>query len=100
MPRTNGTTTQRGYGADHKAERARWQRRIDRGEQVECHATRCLRPGVPIVRGSEWDMGHTDDRTAWTGPEHRDCNRSAGAVKRNAGRRREERPWTRPSREW
>lgn len=37
-----------------------------------------------------WDLGHTDDRTAWTGPEHAHCNRKAGQT--NSARMREH--WT------
>lgn len=57
----------------------------------------CVRCGKPIrmVRSKSgrlvpepWDLGHTDDRTAWSGPEHAGCNRSAGARKGNAQRGR------------
>lgn len=68
------STTERGYDGKHQAERARWQTRIDAGEEVWC--TRCQRQ--PLITGREWDLGHNDDRTAWTGPEHVRCNRAAG----------------------
>ena len=79
-----GGTTQRGYGRDHRLLRADWQARIDSGEPVTC--ARC---GHPIMQGQAWDLGHTDDRSAWTGPEHANsCNRSAagraGAAVTNA----------------
>jgi len=68
-----GTTGQRGYGRGHKAERARWAPKVDRG------IVDCARCGELIEPGRPWDLGHNDDRTAWTGPEHRSCNRVAGA---------------------
>ena len=69
-----GTTTARGYGGTHQAERARWKA-ILRTREVPC--ARC---GEPIPQGSEFDLGHTDDRTGWIGPEHPECNRSAGGA--------------------
>jgi hypothetical protein len=68
-----GTTASRGYGAAHKAERDRWTARVDAG------LVDCARCGQPIEPGRPWDLGHNDDRTGWTGPEHRTCNRVAGA---------------------
>ncbi|WP_433078893.1 hypothetical protein ACQP1P_38635 [Dactylosporangium sp. CA-052675] len=73
MP-SSGTTGQRGYGLRHKTVRASWSAKVDRGE-VDC--ARC---GQPIEPGRPWDLGHTDDRTDWTGPEHRTCNRRAGGA--------------------
>ena len=66
-----GTPEQRGYNADHRRLRAAYQRRLDAGEAIPC--ARCGQPVDP----RDWDLGHTDDRTAWTGPEHAHCNRSA-----------------------
>lgn len=67
-----GTTDERGYDARHQAERKRHAPTVKAG-----HAT-CARCSRPIDPDEPWDLGHTDDRTAWTGPEHRACNRSAG----------------------
>lgn len=72
--RARGTTTERGYGAEHQRLRAAWQERIDDGELVLC--PRC---GEPVEPGMEWDLGHSDDRNSYSGPEHsRECNRAAG----------------------
>lgn len=65
------TSTQRGYGKEHQAERARWAADVADG------FVNCARCGKLIEPGEPWDLGHTDDRTGWTGPEHRRCNRAA-----------------------
>jgi hypothetical protein len=89
------TTAQRGYGAKHQAERARWAPKVDAG-LVDC--ARCNQRLEP---GRDWDLGHDDnDRTIWTGPEHVTCNRKAGgrngALVTNAART----VAVRTSREW
>lgn len=73
------TTTQRGYGTQHQQLRKQWQRAIDQGD---VHCARCGLP-IPPEQPRAWDLGHTEDRSGYTGPEHRGCNRSAGARKRN-----------------
>ncbi len=67
-----GTRQQRGYNRHHDTLRRRWAPRVDRG------LVDCARCGERIHPGQPWDLGHTDDRTAWTGPEHVTCNRTAG----------------------
>lgn len=94
MPRTNGSSASRGYGHAHRAERAKWAPKVKRG------GVPCARCGQAIEPDEPWDLDHQDDRQGYLGPSHRDCNRADGARKRNAGVRRQERPWTRPSREW
>lgn len=71
-----GTSGQRGYGAAHRRERARWQAAMDSGVVPVC--AKCNQPVLP---SQAWDLGHTDDRKAWTGPEHRSCNRRDGQHK-------------------
>ena len=71
--KARGTRQARGYDASHDRERARWQRRLDRGEQVRCTNPDCLTPSVPIDPRS-WHLGHTPDRATWRGPEHPLCN--------------------------
>ena len=70
--RARGTTTQRGYGSAHRAERERWAAILAR------QAVPCARCGAMIAKGEPFDLGHTEDRTAWSGPEHVTCNRSDG----------------------
>jgi hypothetical protein len=89
MPRTYGTTSQRGYDAAHQRKREEWRPHVERGE-VDCYAEVCLEErdgrGRWIRPGSRWDLGHTPDRSAWTGPEHERCNRSEGARRGNQQR--------------
>jgi hypothetical protein len=70
--RTRPTTGQRGYGLRHKQERLKWTKRVNAG------LVNCARCQEPIEAGSSWDLGHNDERTGWTGPEHASCNRRAG----------------------
>lgn len=68
------TTTERGYGHAHQQERKAWAKELKKVGVLPC--ARC---GQPIYDGDEWDLGHTDDRSAYTGPEHsRACNRADG----------------------
>jgi hypothetical protein len=80
MPRP-ASTTARGYGRAHQLERERWRSTVAAGRAT------CCRCGEPITPGAAWDLDHTDDRTSYSGPAHRSCNRSAGARKGNAKRR-------------
>lgn len=88
------STHARGYDRKHEALRRDWARKVDAGLAV------CARCHQPIEPGRPWDLGHTDDRTGWTGPEHVTCNRRAGgangAVVSNARRRQQ----VRQSRDW
>lgn len=91
------TTHERGYGTTHQTERDTWTRKLNAGEIVQCS---CQRPDCPhhtgqcptmITNDTDWDLGHNDDRTQWTGPECIPCNRSAGG--RNAHQRMTVRDW-------
>jgi hypothetical protein len=80
----------RGYGREHRAEKARLNPIVEQHGAL-CHAKRCLmssRVIPPGTRSDEWDLGHTIDRTRWTGPEHPLCNRSEGATRGNKARKR------------
>lgn len=76
MPKP-GQTTARGYGWAHQKARASWRPVVDAGGVV------CARCGRPIAPGSPWDLGHTADRQAYTGPEHMRCNRQDGGRRGN-----------------
>jgi hypothetical protein len=78
MPKP-GSRQARGYGQRHETERRRWKPLVDAGN------ANCWRCGKWINPLEPWDLGHDDhDRTRYQGPEHRRCNRSAGAVKGNS----------------
>lgn len=70
-------TAARGYGGKHQRERERWRRRVEAG-LIDCHANVCVESSRWIAPGTPWDLGHTDDRKGYTGPEHSTCNRRAG----------------------
>lgn len=89
-------TSERGYGAQHAALRRSWAHVVKEGRAF-CAARTCLEPTRWIRPGTPWDLGHTPDRTAYTGPEHPRCNRSEGARRGNA--KRSTKPFRR-SRRW
>ena len=76
----NRTDAERGYGRIHKALRAEWKRAVDAG-LAQCHAIECVMDTRAIRPGTDWHLGHTADRTAWTGPEHARCNLRDGALR-------------------
>lgn len=75
MPK--GKTSERGYGWAHQKAREAWRPVVDAG------AANCVRCGRPIAPGSPWDLGHTVDRSGYTGPEHMRCNRQDGGRRGN-----------------
>ena len=87
-----GTTEQRGYGHAHRTERERRLALWRPGDP-------CVRCGRPMFGPPAYiDLGHTPDRTAYTGLEHRSCNRSEGARRGNRMRAMAK-PWL-ASRPW
>lgn len=67
-----GSPTARGYGADHQRRRAAIVVRIKAGEAV-C----CIDCGVQLTPDT-LDLGHTEDRSAYRGPQCSTCNRKDG----------------------
>lgn len=81
--RPRKTTAERGYGHEHKKQRAAIEPLVRSGRAV---CWRCIAEGVPKeqakIRPDEpWDLGHDDhDRSKYRGPEHVSCNRAAGGA--------------------
>ena len=70
--RERGSREDRGYGADHQAERAQYASLIRAGITIRCVTCN-------TILGPDFHLGHTDDRTTWVGPQCPLCNdRRAG----------------------
>lgn len=67
-----GSRQQRGYDSEHDTLRKQWAPIVATGSVTCPKCRRRIRAGTP------WDLGHNDERTTWTGPEHAACNRSHG----------------------
>jgi hypothetical protein len=71
--RPKASTTARGYGATHQADRKRW------APLVEAGMVACVRCGFAIFHGQRWHLDHADDGTRYLGPAHAKRNlRAAG----------------------
>src|SRR5690348_3032271 len=85
MPRP-GSTTARGYGPAHQAERERLRPTVDAGHAY-CAEPRCLQAedgyGRWIEPGTPWDLAHNRATGDYHGPAHARCNRSEAATYRN-----------------
>lgn len=94
------STSERGYDTAHQRRRAQEAPRVATGT-VRCgRGAQCERAelvagvlvGGLIAPDEPWDLGHTEDRTGYSGPEHRHCNRAAGARNGGVSRARGGRP--------
>jgi hypothetical protein len=77
-PRVLASTTGRGYGARHQAERKRWAPVVKAGRAV------CTRCGLSIDPAEPFDLDHADDRSGYLGVAHRRCNRGELSRRRRA----------------
>jgi hypothetical protein len=67
---SRASTAGRGYGWGHQKLRKRLAPAVAAGMVT------CARCGELIQPGEPWDLGHTEDRRGYAGPEHRRCNRA------------------------
>lgn len=67
-----GSRQARGYGPEHDRMRRALVARMRQGEVI-----RCIDCGITLTP-STLDLGHTDDRAAYRGPQCATCNRSDG----------------------
>jgi hypothetical protein len=93
FPRPKASTTSRGYGSRHQAERRKWEPIVQTG------TVPCVRCGYLIASGSRWHLDHADDHVHYRGPAHQACNLKAAAERGNAIRRALHAP-RQQSREW
>jgi hypothetical protein len=84
------SAAERGYDAAHQRERRRVKKLVDAAGGAVCARCRGW-----ISADEPWDLGHDDfDRSRYTGPEHRACNRAtAGRHKRRSVPRVASRVW-------
>lgn len=70
-------TTERGYGAEHKAEKERWRPIVNAGDAY-CAEALCLEErdgrGRWIRPGTPWHLAHAVGQVGYLGPAHRRCN--------------------------
>jgi hypothetical protein len=80
--RARGTTTQRGYDANHQRLRRKWQRLLNNAWGLGQAGLACWRCKQPILWDQPWDLGHYDNSRITAGPEHRTCNRATATRRR------------------
>ena len=96
--RWTGTTTQRGYGAAHQAERERRLKQYKPGNLC-AHCDQPMTYWPLAVARRYLDLPHNETRTGYLpGLAHRYCNRKDGAVRGN--KQRHDISTLRTSRKW
>jgi hypothetical protein len=77
FPRSTLSAAARGYDAEPRRRRKALALIVDAGMASCAKCGRWIQPGTP------WHLGHTADRTGWTGPEHAACNIRDAAIRAN-----------------
>lgn len=84
----SGNTAAAGYGYQHQ--------KLRRSLLAQAYGQPCPLCGLPMVPGQTLDLDHTPDRAGYRGIAHASCNRSDGARRGNARRKKR---WS-TSRRW
>ncbi len=81
---------------EHRAERARLARQMEREGYLICAQPECVMPSRLIRQGDEWHVGHDDSGTQFIGPVQAKCNIRNAAVRANRRSRGLDKPraWT------
>lgn len=69
---------------EHRRERAKYVRQMERDGYLVCQQPICLMPSRVIQRGQLWHLGHDATGTTYIGPVCAHCNRVDGAKRGNA----------------
>lgn len=69
--------------AEHRRERAKYVRQMERDGYLICQQPICLMPTRVIRAGQPWHLGHDDSGTVYIGPVCAHCNRVDGAKRGN-----------------
>lgn len=87
-------STARGYNHAHRRLRAQWDTIVQVGGVTCARYGQANHPDCPglIQPATPWELGHKDDRSGYSGPEHKDCNQLAGRLLADQRRPREKRP--------
>jgi len=77
MPRKKARSTSSYISrtSQHRKLRAALKRELESTGFLICARLDCLFPGRRILPGMAWDLGHVDGTLAYSGAEHRACNR-------------------------
>ena len=71
--KAGGGTTAGGWGWAHQ--------KLRKALLPQAYGQPCARCGLPMLRGQELHLDHSDDRTGWLGFSHAKCNLRAAAKK-------------------
>lgn len=82
MPRTHGTTTERGYDSGHQLARLAYLDILEQSPGSPCHHY-----GQSMYVGMALDLDHTPTRDGYLGLAHSTCSRADGARRGDRARR-------------